>query len=702
MAGKKSRSSGKKKQRSLAARFRKGKKRKYTRPQPFELKLKAVKLYLEEKYPAELVAQEVGIVPGTVFDWVRQYREHGEEGLRPKRPGHRRTNISPVVKGQIAAAKKKHPSFGIKRISQFLKRTRCVQASPETVRKTLKEANLATKPTKKRRRKRKPKVRFFERSKPNQLWQSDITTFPVKGRSAYLIGFMDDFSRYIVSLKVSRSQRAGDVIDAYRTAAGDYGLPREVLTDNGRQYVSWRGRSSFQKELTKDDVRHIRSATHHPQTLGKLERFWKSIKDELLSRATFETFEECQQRVALWVKYYNHRRPHQGIDGACPADRFFMIQQPLREVMERGIEENIQELAVHGKVKDPFYMVGRMGTKSVTISTENGEVKVSVDEDAEGEQSDDSSEEEAERRNSEATAGGPEDVQCAGEAGGGSVGVVGEAEAGGSVQGDGDQMGEPEPVAEPGPGSDVSGVRAEGAEGGGPWAGAGTEAGEAAAEEAAPERREPIEGGSPAAGGAGECGKAQEIGEFRTGKALLKSDEVPIVRQILRELEECRGARDESSGIERTKAAGAGMGAGDPGREEREADCDRSSKETGGITSDVLQAGDPCVSRDDGRTEGQACGSAEAEEGYGEREAEATAGGYASGDRGAEADLEDQGDAAAGEGDGTEGAEEAETSQEESTAGPAAAGQCGKEVETGGAGDTAGRLGKKRVNALSS
>ena len=65
---------------------------KYTHPQKYEIKRRAVQLYLEEGIPAERVAQEVGVTHCTVFDWVRQYRENGEEGLRPQRTAHRTLN----------------------------------------------------------------------------------------------------------------------------------------------------------------------------------------------------------------------------------------------------------------------------------------------------------------------------------------------------------------------------------------------------------------------------------------------------------------------------------------------------------------------------------------------------------------------------------------------------------------------------------
>jgi transposase InsO family protein len=143
----------------------------------------------------------------------------------------------------------------------------------------LKDQGLSQ-PVKKRRKKNPAKPRFFERAKPNQLWQSDIMTFRLAGKNAYLIGYLDDYSRYITGLGLYRSQTAEHVIETYRQAVGGYGVPKEVLTDNGRQYTNWRGTTRFEKELAKDRVRHIRSRPHHPMTLGKIERFWQSILRE--------------------------------------------------------------------------------------------------------------------------------------------------------------------------------------------------------------------------------------------------------------------------------------------------------------------------------------------------------------------------------------------------------------------------------------
>ena len=362
----------------------KGKESRFGRRYGFELKLRCVKLRLEEGLPVSLLSKEAGVSKDVIYRWVKAYQERGEAGLRNQigSSGSRRKLPGPV-REKIVEIKKREPFFGVQRISHLLKRVFFLSASPETVRRTLQEESLIV-PSRKKHSANITRPRFFERSTPNQIWQGDIFTFRLGGRYAYLVGMVDDYSRYMVGLEFYRSQTADQVIEVYRRAVGEYGVPKEVLTDRGRQYTNWRGTTRFERELGKDRVKHIKSQAHHPMTLGKIERFWKTIYEEFLVRAQFGSFEEAQERIRQWVKYYNHKRPHQGIGGLFPADRYFEIQGELRKVMEKGIAENVLEMALRGKPREPFYMVGRMEGQSVVLRAEKGKLRLMVDDEEGG------------------------------------------------------------------------------------------------------------------------------------------------------------------------------------------------------------------------------------------------------------------------------------------------------------------------------
>lgn len=431
--------------------------RKYHRWSTYEEKRKAVRLFLEEGMPSEVVAAEVGVTHGTVFDWVRQYRENGEAGLRPKRHGFPPGRKPDAVGEKITSLKKNNPHFGAKRISQILRRLFLLKASPETVRRRLKKAGLGTK-AKKARKRPKAKIHFFERTAPNETWQSDITQFRLLGHEAYIVGFIDDYSRYITGLGVFRTHTAERVLDVYRTAVADYGTPKEMLTDNGRQYANWRGMTRFQKALKQDKVHHIRSASHHPQTLGKIERFWKTIKEEFLERARFETFEEAQERIKYWIKFYNHKRPHSSLKGLCPAERYFSVQKEIGEAIRKGVEENVESLALRGIPSKPFYMVGQMGDQSVVMRTEKGKLKVLLGEGREMVYDLKENMNEDGRDNNGTEKTGVEGVQREGEMPGSIGGMVGQKDAKLAVPGAEHELGVDQRVGEAGAGRDDEGA----------------------------------------------------------------------------------------------------------------------------------------------------------------------------------------------------------------------------------------------------
>lgn len=424
----------------------------------FEERLRAVRLHLQEGFPQPLVSAETGVSSSSLAEWVRSYRAHGEAGLQGQtapRPGRR---LPAAITEKILQLKRANRWHGVKRIAHALQRLFMLPGSPETVRRRLHEAGLMDRPPKARRNLTRP--RFFERATPNQMWQSDLFTFRLGGKYAYVVAFMDDYSRYIVGLDLYRSPTAEAVIETYRVAVGEYSPPKEMLTDRGRQYTNWRGKSRFALELQKDRVAHFVSRPQHPMTLGKVERFWASMWQEFLVRAQFDSFESARERLRLWVKYYNHRRPHQGIGGLCPADRYFEIASDLKQTLQAGIQENLLELALRGQPKSPFYLVGRLDGQSVVLKAEKGKLQLSVDEKEmtyELEKGNNGGEGTPEAQGADGLK--PEWAHGSGEGAGGAGGVDGAGEAGAGDEGDGDQLPGAAAVAGPGDGGDAAGAR---------------------------------------------------------------------------------------------------------------------------------------------------------------------------------------------------------------------------------------------------
>ena len=427
-----------------------------------EQKLRAVRLYLEEGYPLDLVQRETKVSISSLWLWVRRYRKEGEAGLRREaapRPGRR---LPAAVAEKIVEVKQANGDYGVRRIAEVLKRWFLVGVSPATVRRRLQEAGLQT--PRERRPRNLTRPRFFERATPNQMWQSDLFTFRLGGRYAYIVAFLDDYSRFVTGFGLYRSPTAEAVIETYRRAVAEYQPPKEMLTDRGRQYTSWRGTSRFAGVLAKDRVAHLVSRPQHPMTLGKVERFWSSLWQEFLVRAQFDCFEECDERLKLWVRYYNHRRPHQGIGGLCPADRFFEIATDLKKTLQAGVAENVLELALRGAPRAPFYLVGRMDGQSVVLRAEKGKLKLSVDEKELSYDLEKRGDEQP-RGTAQAAHAGAE-LHGVPESAGSPGGVDGAGQTGGRHAGTKDQLGHAPTLAAPGDGGDAAGLGGPGEAGG--------------------------------------------------------------------------------------------------------------------------------------------------------------------------------------------------------------------------------------------
>ena len=341
-----------------------------------EIKLLAAQARDAGLAPKE-VADLIGSSSGTVSKWYKLYQEGGPEALMTMSSSPGTHKIRRELERRIELCRKQDPSAGVRRIRDNLRRNEGLSVSAETVRRVVNDAGLGNDPPTSKRRNHTP--RRFERSVPNALWQIDIFTFELKRMyRVYLVGIIDDHSRYIVSHGLFRQQTADAVLEVVKGAIGQWGAPREILSDNGRQFVAWRGKTKFQKVLNRQGVQHVRSAPHHPMTLGKIERFWRTVWEEFLSDAVFASFADASQRLSHWIAYYNHQRPHQGIDGACPADRFYGLAGDVEEAVKQGCQENALRLALGQETRHPLYLLGKLGETDVRVTRKGDDIEVKV------------------------------------------------------------------------------------------------------------------------------------------------------------------------------------------------------------------------------------------------------------------------------------------------------------------------------------
>jgi transposase InsO family protein len=393
------------------------------------------------------VAKMYGASQYSIRRWAQAYERNGLAGLETAPTGRPRKLSQKVEAAEqlVKAVVKAEPEAGIGKIQGALYRQGFLQLARETVRSLLRRNGVGPQEVKLKRRNKPIRVKSFERACPNDLWQTDIMTFMLKGQyRVYMIGFMDDNSRFLVGWGLYRFQKGENVMEVFRAAIEKRGMPKEVLSDNGRQYHSWRGTSKFTSMLTKLGIRHIRSRPYHPQTCGKIESFWRNLNQECLTKVPLATFEEAQAKIGEYVEYYNFKRPHQGINNLIPSDRYYGVAGQVKQIIA-GNTAAVQEAApTAAGYTPPTYLVGNIGGKELRLVAKDAEVTLTGPE---------------ERLDGNADKTG----EPAGAAGADPAGDRAAADGGSVVPTGGSIAGVVLPVDEPGTGGGVEGAGGEAA-----------------------------------------------------------------------------------------------------------------------------------------------------------------------------------------------------------------------------------------------
>jgi transposase InsO family protein len=279
------------------------------------------------------VCRRYGISRDTYYRYRRRYLAEGLEGLedRSRKPRTSPNQIPAEVEIRIVEMRTAHPRWGARRIRSELVREGLEAPAVSTVHQVLRRNGLvAPQPP------RRPVAgKRFEREIANDLWQIDATQIPLgDGMKVWAVNILDDHSRFLLATLAGTAATTELAWDTFELAASRYGLPQQVLSDNG---LAFTGRLhhvevAFETNLGDLGVQLINSAPYHPQTLGKLERFHRTLKEWLSDEGPPWDLEHLQELLDGFRFHYNRHRPHQGIDDATPAERYEQTTPPPPQI----------------------------------------------------------------------------------------------------------------------------------------------------------------------------------------------------------------------------------------------------------------------------------------------------------------------------------------------------------------------------------
>lgn len=353
-----------------------------------------------ERRSVREVARAHGVCKSWVAELVARFRAGGYDAIAPRsKAPHRVANrTSPGLEDQIVALRKQLTEDGFdagaQTIHYHLSQRLTEAPSVATIWRVLRRRGFVTPQPQKRPR--SSWVRF-EAALPNEMWQSDMTHVDLAdGGHAEVVNFLDDHSRLITACRAVTVATAGDVVEIFREAAGTWGTPASVLTDNGAIYTAAyrNGRCAMETEMLARGIAYKHSAPYHPQTCGKVERFHQTLKVYLAKQPKAATIAELQTQLDTFVAYYNEVRPHRACgrrppraafdarDKAVPLGRKVEVTSGMRVRHDKVDSTGVITLRHHGRLHHIAIGRAHKGTRVVVlvheldirVLTENGEV----------------------------------------------------------------------------------------------------------------------------------------------------------------------------------------------------------------------------------------------------------------------------------------------------------------------------------------
>lgn len=244
----------------------------------------------------------------TIYKIIDKYKLYGWDGLKDHKTGRPETSLNRNMEVVILDLRQRY-NYGACHIEQILKQ-KGFAVSHRQIEKVLIRNGLV----KLNFKKQKPRkwVRY-ELPNPNDLWHTDWTYDPFTGKNFSV--YIDDRTRLITSYGVFQRATAENSIALLKSGIAEYGKPKAVMTDHGAQYYAnlankEQKNTPFRITLNLLGIKHCLARVNRPQTNGKVERFFRTYKEEYITQ-TFTSVKD-------YVQHYNEKRLHMSLSYKTP------------------------------------------------------------------------------------------------------------------------------------------------------------------------------------------------------------------------------------------------------------------------------------------------------------------------------------------------------------------------------------------------
>jgi len=283
------------------------------------------------------VCRRLGISRDTFYRYRRRFEASGWPGLLPvssrphASPGKTAASVEELILTERHRLLAQGWDGGARSIHARLTRVGVTDLpSPRTVHRVLVRAGVVQAQPAKRPR---ASFRRFEHDRPNGCWQIDGTGWHLaQGTAACIVRIIDDHSRKIMATVAGHAETTVNAWRCMETAMAHHGRPAMLLSDGGSAFTGRRRRveiSEFEARLRVLGINPVVSSPYHPQTCGKKERDWQPLKQWLAAQPAAATIAELQRLLDAYDVLFNTERPHQGIGGQTPQERYDATDKAL-------------------------------------------------------------------------------------------------------------------------------------------------------------------------------------------------------------------------------------------------------------------------------------------------------------------------------------------------------------------------------------
>jgi putative transposase len=295
-----------------------------------ELRGEVLELVTRSPHTVGATLAEIGVSRSSFYRWRRRLREHhpptdGGDPARERTPRSPAWNrIRPEEREAILAQALAKSGLSARELALWLSDHANFSVSESTVYRLLKAEGLLPD----RAADQEPAAKEFRHKtrRPNEMWQCDATRFLVPGWGYYwMVSVLDDYSRKILAWDLvcdvqtaTLAEVIQQAVEATRVLKAPPTQRPALLTDNGSGYIS----DAMAKYLRCLQLRHLNARAHHPQTIGKIERWHRTLKD-VVTLVVHWTPDELRRAIAAFVDYYNRERYHEALGNVTPDDVYY-------------------------------------------------------------------------------------------------------------------------------------------------------------------------------------------------------------------------------------------------------------------------------------------------------------------------------------------------------------------------------------------